>query len=360
MKPSPPSAKGGGGVRSHNLKKVKPHILDGDVRALPHVPSKPRVEVELDEPLSRKPITFGPLAQGPMLTLASMPAASQNFAGMSRNSSCGGTACGAGIPPDPNGDVGLHHFIQAVNSSFAIYNKSGALLASFTENSLWAGSGQPQCDGNSQGDPVVLYDPMADRWILTNMAFPISNGNPVSPFYECIAVSKTSDPVSGGWYLYAVRTDTGGSGQPPVGTLNDYPKFGIWTDCLYFSTNGFQMPNGSYTGGEFGSFSRSDMYAGRPVTGSLGFEAGSNDFFTMIPSNLERAGYGRIAAIRHAELLRSGIPHPVQLQGPQVHQRTELRRRHARGSHDRIPGELFGAGLEHRAAALSRHLVQQS
>jgi hypothetical protein len=178
--------------------------------------------------------------------------------------------------------VGPNHYIQAVKSSFSIYNKTGTLLASFTENALWAVTGASLCDGNAGGDPVVIYDALADRWILTNLA---GNGT-TGPFYECIAVSKTSDPVSGGWYLYAIRTDTGAAGQPPVNTINDYPKFGIWTDCLYYAANGYNSAL-SFIGGEFASFSRSDMYAGLPLTGALGFLSSTNDFYTMLPSNLE-------------------------------------------------------------------------
>ncbi len=283
------SAQGMGGDNSHDIQKVEPHIYGGDVRSLPAVPSKPTMDRELNEPESNKPSITAPQMLSPTLTTASMPAPSRNFAGMSRNGACGGVTCGAGIPPDTNGEVGFNYYIQSVNSSFAIYSKTGARLAAFSEAALWAGSGKGQCDGNSQGDPVVLYDPMANRWILTDMAFPFSGGNPVSPYYICIAVSKTSDPVSGGWYLYAVRTDTGLSGQPPVGTMDDYPKFGIWTDCLYFSANGFNSA-GNYIGGMFGSFSRSDMYAGKPLTGALGFKSNSNDYFTMIPSNLGAPG----------------------------------------------------------------------
>ncbi len=285
----PALAQGQGGDQSHDIKKVNPHALSQDVRSLPQVAAKPKVERELNEPQGTKQASAGQLEISPTVSTVTMPSTVQNFRGMSRGDTCSGGTCGAGIPPDTNGDVGSHHYIQAVNSSFAIYSKTGSLLASFTEDALWAGSGQGQCDGNSQGDPVVLYDALADRWILTDMAFGISNGSPTAPYYICIAVSKTSDPVSGGWYLYGVRTDTGASGQPPVGTLDDYPKFGIWTDCLYFSANGFNS-SGNYAGGEFGSFSRSDMYAGRALTGSLGFRASTNDYFTMIPSNLSAPG----------------------------------------------------------------------
>ena len=293
---TPAAAQGAGGTKSSAIQKVVPYVFRGDVRHLPPVPSKLREEVEVVEPAVTKQSVSVPAVSGPSLPSALMPATAQNFPGMSRTDSCTGGSCGAGIPPDTNGDVGPNHYIQSVNSSFAIYSKTGTLLASFTENSLWAPSNAPVCDGNSQGDPVVLYDAVADRWILTNMGFAVSNGNPVAPFYECIAVSRTSDPVGGGWYLYAVRTDTGVAGQPPNNTLNDYPKFGIWTDCLYYAANGFNMSTGSYAGGEFGAFSRSDMYAGLPLTASLGFRASTTDFFTMIPSNLSAPGTAGLPA----------------------------------------------------------------
>ncbi len=174
-----------------------------------------------------------------------------------------------------------------MNDAYAIYNKTGTLLAAFTENSLWSGVGTSRCNGNSFGDPVVIHDALADRWILTHFAFALDGtGNPVSPFYECFAVSKSSDPVAGGWWLYALRMDPGGTGAPPVGTLNDYPKFGIWTDCLYMSANEFSMPSGAFAGTAFASLSRSDMYAGAPLTWALGFLSNSTDPFAMIPSNL--------------------------------------------------------------------------
>lgn len=131
---------------------------------------------------------------------------------------------------------------------------------------------------------------------MAHFAFAYAGGVPVPPFYECIAVSKTSDPVAGGWWLYALRMDTGVAGQPPVGTLNDYPKFGIWTDCLYMSANGFGTPSFAFTGTLFASYSRSDMYAGAALTGALGFinNNGTNDPFSMIPSTLLGTGPGSL------------------------------------------------------------------
>ena len=218
--------------------------------------------------------------------LAPMPSAN-NFAGMSRTDSCTGGNCGSGWPPDPNGDVGPNHYIEAVNTAYAIYNKTGTRLAAFTEDQLWSGVGTTPCNGNSQGDPIVLYDALADRWILSHFAFGVDgSGNPVSPFYQCIAASKSSDPVAGGWWLYALRMDPGTTGAPPVGALNDYGKFGIWNDCLYMAANEFAMPTGSFKGTAFASFNRSDLYSGAALTWSLGFINNTSNPFTMIPSNL--------------------------------------------------------------------------
>jgi hypothetical protein len=284
-------AEGDGETPVYALPKVAPAVFTGDVRDLPQVPQREREGLELEGPPNLKQAQ-GSQKEEPNISLAPMPAPIQNFPGLSRTDTCTGGQCGAGIPPDPNGEVGPNHYVQAVNDAYAIYDKSnGNLLASFTENSLFSGGPTGTvCDTSSFGDPIVVYDAIADRWILSNFAFNTSGGNPVAPFFQCIAVSQTNNPVTGGWFLYAIRTDTGVAGQPPTNTLNDYPKFGIWTDCLYYSANGFLFPAGSFNGTAFGSFSRSDMYAGLPLTGALGFIANTSDPFTMIPSNLSAPG----------------------------------------------------------------------
>jgi hypothetical protein len=278
--------------------KVTPYEFTGDVRSLsaalpsqapamrpyrpllrPPAPASPKI------PLVGAPTKEAAAVSGP---LAPMPSPAQNFAGMSEADACTGGTCGAGWPPDPNGDVGPNHYIQAVNDAYAIYNKTGTLLASFTENQLWSGAPASPCNGHSQGDPVVLYDWLADRWILTHFAFASTSG----PFYQCIAASKTSNPVAGGWWLYAVRMDPGGAGQPPVGALNDYGKFGLWHDCLYMGANEFNITTNpeTYLGVAFASFSRSDLYSGAALTWSLGFLGTATNPFTLIPSHNQGRG----------------------------------------------------------------------
>lgn len=281
--------------KSYDIEGVRPSEYNGDVRNLPQVPVTPRPELvaEVEKPMDPQKLAAGArasAAQQPNIPLAPMPSPSQNFAGLSLNTVVTGGQAGAGYPPDVNGDVGLNHYILSVNDAYGIYSKTGTQLAAFTENSLWAGAatGTP-CDANGFGDPVVVYDQFADRWILTHFAFATAAGNPIAPYYECFAISKTSDPVAGGWWLYAVKMDTGAVGQPPATTLADYPKFGNWNDgCLYMAANGFGANGTAFSGVVFASFNKADMESGATLRGALGFTVTQN-IFTMIPSNISGA-----------------------------------------------------------------------
>jgi len=281
---------------------IVPAKYDGDVRNLPAL-STPRYyhwRNEFEQPIRHKPVSSELAAPSPLsnLALAPMPAPIANFAGLGFNTNVDGGNAGVGWPPDPNGDVGPTYYIQGVNEAWGIFDKTtGALVAGFTENQLWslANTGTP-CDANGFGDPVVLYDGLADRWILTNFAFeldPFFGIFPLPPFYQCLAVSENSDPVSGGWYLYAVQIDTGDSGAPPAGTLNDYDKFGLWSDCLYLGANGFDTNNypPPYTGAIFAAFSRAALYSGAALTSSnssIGFIAAdaNQNPYSLYPANL--------------------------------------------------------------------------
>jgi len=289
--PGSASAQGAGAATTVERPKVVPAEFNGDLRMLPKAPSG-AVAPKIYRPLLKGPPSTKS-AGGPELNASGsppgarppMPAPTQNFAGMNFSDVCTGGQCGGGWPPDPNGDVGPNHYIEAVNTSYAIYNKAGALIVSFTEDLLWSVTASPPCTGGGQGDPIVIYDPLADRWILTHLAWTDFN---LGPYYQCVAVSKTADPVTGGWWLYQLRMDPGGPGEPPAGLLNDYPKFGVWHDCVYFSANEFKIPNPpatQYQGAAFGSLSRADLYNGNPLTWSIGYLGPGTNAFTMMPAN---------------------------------------------------------------------------
>jgi Bacterial Ig-like domain (group 3) len=283
-----------GELQAVPLSPVPAKEFGGDVRSLKPVAVKKRHEVELRLPKSNK-APSSPVQAGPATPAApSMPATLQNFAGLSFIGMCGATQCGAGWPPDPVGDVGPNHYVEAVNTAVGIFSKSGAQLAAFTFDSLWsgAGSGTP-CDTSNSGDPTVVYDQLADRWIVADLGFKFNAAGttPVAPFYECIAVSKSGDPVGGGWYLYAVRTDPGGSGAPPSGYLNDYPKMGLWADGLYMTANEFDLNVASqpFKGVALWAFDRTAMEAGQPLKQLVAFTNNATDPVSVLPVNLRSA-----------------------------------------------------------------------
>ena len=166
-------------------------------------------------------------------------------------------------PPDTVGDIGPNHYLQAVNASFAIFNRNGSLLAGPSPiSSLWAGLGGP-CDAGDLIDPIVRYDHLADRWLLSG--FPFSGG------VECIAISRTGDPITGGWFLYSFLTPA----------FPDYPKIGVWPDGYYMGTQrGF--PGG---GLDVFAFDRARMLQGLPA-GQVQFVVPAPSLF-LLPSDLD-------------------------------------------------------------------------
>ncbi|HEV8369321.1 MAG TPA: Ig-like domain repeat protein [Pyrinomonadaceae bacterium] len=263
---------------------VKAHSFDGDLRDLPYrrPVKRERPEREGPEPNPR----FYPGTSGPTTTTESgTPSMSQtNAPAPAPGASFDGldfANWGDGHPPDTNGDVGPTYYIQTVNTSIGVYRKSDGLrVAAFTFDTFMSlGNFGNPCDTNNFGDPVVLYDSFEDRWIITDFAFSLDGaGNVINPpgAFQCIAASKTGDPVSGGWNYYSVNT---------AGGLGDYPKFGIWPDGLYMSVNMFDYAAaGSFQNPRVYAFNKAQMYAGAPTVQSVSFDAPAGDF-TLLPGN---------------------------------------------------------------------------
>ncbi|MGB8648205.1 MAG: hypothetical protein WCF84_23410 [Anaerolineae bacterium] len=235
---------------------VTPKSFDGDLRTVTAQPTS------TTHTLPRRIATTGlPVVQGAdpavqsQATANQMPSPLKSFDGLSLNASCTGGNCGNGWPPDTNGDVGPNHYVQTVNTSIGVFSKStGSRLLGITFDSFWSAAGgtSTPCDNNNQGDPVALYDTLADRWLVADFAWTDSvNG----PFYECIAVSKGSDPVSGGWWFYPI--------QSPGSDFPDYPKFGLWPDGYYMMTNQFGVS--TFDGVRLWAFDRNKMINGQAI-----------------------------------------------------------------------------------------------
>jgi hypothetical protein len=260
---------------------VIPTEFNGSVRALPRSAPKPLVRLEQERQDNEllggpKEQLLGAREPSPVHDTASTvpaPGPDVSFKGLDK------AAWGAGFPPDTVGDVGPNHFVQAVNTSIGIFSKSGgAPLAAFTFDDFFTGTGTA-CDADNQGDPTVIYDPQADRWIVADFAFTGNGSTP--PFFECIAVSKTGDPVSGGWWFYAIQTDD--VAHP---WFADYPKMGIWPDGLYMTANMFS--GSTFEEVRVWAFNRSDLEAGVPVRNVV-VDVGNVDpnlHFSLLPSNM--------------------------------------------------------------------------
>jgi hypothetical protein len=197
------------------------------------------------------------------------PASSSNFAGVGQGDYNFNDQY---APPDTVGAVGATQYVQWVNTYFAVFDKStGAIASGFPKpgNSPWVGFGGA-CETNNDGDPIVQYDKLANRWILTQ--FSVST----LPYLQCVAVSQTSDATG----AYNRCAFSYGNSQ-----FNDYPKMGVWPDGYYISYNIFT--NGqTFAGSKVCAFDRTKMLAGDPSATQQCFQLSSSNG-GLVPSDLD-------------------------------------------------------------------------
>ena len=192
-------------------------------------------------------------------------------------------------PSDNSLAVGPDHIVQTVNSRLAIFTKKGkrfdttgrALYGPVSTNTVFAGLGGP-CAARNNGDAVVRYDQLANRWLITMPIFsripltevgerppadrpappgqlaapgqasspgaaarlpdapaappPPAQGRgqrgqsgeppPPSTYAMCYAISTGADPM-GPYYRYAF--------ERPL--FPDYPRPAVWIDGYYVPTS---------------------------------------------------------------------------------------------------------------------------
>lgn len=171
-------------------------------------------------------------------------------------------------PPDPTMCVGSNHIIQMINGSsgtlFRVYDKNGGILKATSYLDAITGKG-------GLGDPIALYDQLADRFVLTEFVNDAEAGSEGL----VIAISQSGDPL-GGWYSYFFSTGT---------TFPDYPKFSVWHDAYYATTNDFTA---FYQGSTVYAFDRAKMLAGNPTATVQKLRLGSTSkHFSMCPVLLQ-------------------------------------------------------------------------
>lgn len=177
-------------------------------------------------------------------------------------------------PPDPNGAAGATQFVQWANADIGVFSKStGSLvLGPVSNDTFWSGFGGP-CATQTNVDGIVLYDKMADRWLISRHAKNTTSGM----WYQCVAVSTSSD-ATGSYNRYAF----------PLPGLNypDYPKMGIWPDAYYLSINQLSNSDFSFLGAEVCALQRSAMLAGTAATMQC-LQLPAADGLTLLPADLD-------------------------------------------------------------------------
>ncbi|UJH89972.1 hypothetical protein LZ575_13520 [Antarcticibacterium sp. 1MA-6-2] len=119
-------------------------------------------------------------------------------------------------PSDPTGAAGPNHYVNAWNSAFSIFDKSGNRIVELASLASLGG----EFTNEDLGDPIIAYDEFADRFLITQFSD--------TPESFLLAISRGPNPVTDGWYTYRFTTN---------GALPDYPKISIWHDGYYITTN---------------------------------------------------------------------------------------------------------------------------
>ena len=179
--------------------------------------------------------------------------------------------------PDTNGSVGATQFVEITNFDYEVFDKTTGkvILKPTNTNTIFSGFGGA-CDGTNPGDPVVVWDKLAQRWLVTYF-------NYTTDLTLCIAVSTTADST-GTYNRYSY-----GFGN----TLPDYPKYAVWPDAYYSSVNAF----GSGAA-EPCAFDRNAMLNGKSKAAMICFTPNNNNF-SFLPSDLDGATLPPTGAPNH-------------------------------------------------------------
>lgn len=169
------------------------------------------------------------------------------------------------VPPDPVVTVGPNHVVQMINLVHRVYNKSGTPLTSPLKFSEIAGT------ATNAGDPITLYDQIADRWILMQFSAILTNGQESLIF----CISQTNDPT-GSYYVYEFKT---------VGFMPDYPHMGIWSNSFTLTTHNFNTNGSGYQSQGYWAFDRKKMLNGDPTANAILFKDASS--FGYLPASIE-------------------------------------------------------------------------
>jgi hypothetical protein len=182
------------------------------------------------------------------LSQANSPSATLTFYGVPQD---------GWIPPDPDGAVGPNYVVEVTNDDVTIFNKTGAQVMQFGQNTLTNAIG---CVTN--GDMHVVYDPVNEHFLicmLLNSSPENANVGTPQPYTTvgiAYGVSVTNDPT-GDWELNYFDANT---------TFIDFPGMGY--DPTWFVITGNDITNG---GAKMWVFDYSTVLNNSNTQGSTGY-----------------------------------------------------------------------------------------
>jgi hypothetical protein len=248
------------------------HTVSPEVRSLPNAPAHAGAVV--DVPLQHRPsfVPGGVAAPDPV---------AQTNSGSTLNTSTDTGFDGVGFngyyPPDANISVNNTQIVQTTNVELAVYDKTGALLKGPVSLSSLFGGLSNLCSTTNGGDPIVLWDKLSGRWLISQLAFT----NNFRKNYVCVAVSQSGD-ATGTFNLYAFS----------FAQLPDYPKFGVWSSSdtpggsdYYMSANLFSTA--LYYGPVVCAFNGGDMQNNRTARFACVKPSSATSHFSLLPSDLD-------------------------------------------------------------------------
>jgi hypothetical protein len=210
-------------VRTGKLRNMTPIDPEKVAKNYYLEPIPPKHPTQSGGPEGPIQTAVGPQSSAPTPTGGNFEGIGVGLAGFSPSSN----------PPDVNGRVGATQYVQWNNTSFAVFNKTTGVLeyGPAAGNTLFQALGGV-CASHNDGDPVVSYDILAGRWVLSQF---VVGGPAASYSHQCFAVSTTSD-ATGEYYLYDFVTDQT--------NFVDYPHTGVWPDGYYMSAHVFSAVPG--------------------------------------------------------------------------------------------------------------------
>ncbi|HYR49297.1 MAG TPA: hypothetical protein VES90_03855, partial [Candidatus Eisenbacteria bacterium] len=210
-------------------------------------------------------------------------------------------------PPDSTGAIGPNHYVEFVNTTIRVYNRS---LTQLSQLDMATFVGAPS--GYNVSDPQVQWDPRAGRWFYAAVAFATHSN------YLVFGWSKTSDPsdLAGSWCRFGAFTGN---------QLADYPKLGHDDNFVLFGANLYDDSSGNYVFTTAAIWALPKPPAGSTTCSATGFtafadashpllNADGTSAFTPVPANLADASSLGYIVAGHSPL----APKPSDPTGPQT------------------------------------------